>query len=462
MAPGPKPINNLISQFKLMSDFDRDALGIVGAGFRDYGDVWQITVGQFQQFMFKHPDHYHQILVTDADKFHKDANYKNPHKGLARFMGNGLVTSDGEFWRRQRKLMQPAFHSKRIEAYAETMVAETLHEIDGWRDGRLLNVDQSMMEMTLRIVVQALFNSDVSEDAVRVGEAMTVFQEMQNNQNQMLPAWVPTPTELKTRAAIRDLDAIVYRLIAERRATPDDRGDLLSMLLEAQDDDGNGMTDRQLRDELVTLFLAGHETTANSLNWTFVLLAQHPHVQATLLEEIDTVLGGRKPTLADLRSLPYLDRVVKESMRFYPAVPAIGRQAITDVEVGGYLVPKGSSINLFFIQTHRDSRWWGEDALAFNPDRFTPEQDKERHKYAYIPFSSGPRVCIGNSFAIMEARLLLATILQQWTLELVGDAPQPEPLITLRPKGGLRMMARCRRALMSQTEAPGDLMPALA
>jgi cytochrome P450 len=443
-APGPQPITNLLAQIKLMRDFDRDAFGVVMSGFREYGDIWQITAGGTQTVMLAHPDHLHQVMVTDADKFTKDAGYKDKDKGLARFMGNGLVTSDGEFWRRQRKLMQPSFHAKRIEAYAETMVEHTHIQMRDWRAGALIDVSEQMMELTLNIVVEALFKADVSDDAQRIGEAMDVFQEMQKNQNQLLPTWLPTPTELRTRKATRDLDAIIYRLIAERRANPVERGDLLTMLLEARDDDGQGMTDLQIRDELVTLFLAGHETTANSLNWTFILLAQHPQVQARLLDEIDTVLGGRAPTLADLRALPYLDQVVKESMRIYPAVPAVGRQAKEDVIIGGYLIPKGSSLNLFTWVTHQDKRWWGDDATEFKPQRFAPEREAEQKKYSYLPFAAGPRVCIGNSFAMMEARLLLATILQRWTLHLVGAAPQPEPLITLRPKGGLKMRAEAR------------------
>lgn len=459
IAPGPKPVTNLLSQIRLMGDFDRDTLGLVESGFREHGDLWQITIGQTQQVMIAHPDHLHQVLVTDADKFTKDVGYKDKSKGLARFMGNGLVTSDGEFWRRQRRLMQPTFHAKRIEAYAETMVAHTVAQMGGWRDGAWLDVDHQMMELTLKIVVDALFRTDISEDTERIGAAMTVFQEMQNSQNQFIPAWVPTPIELRTRKAIRDLDEIVYGLIAERRAEPGDRGDLLAMLLEARDDDGQGMTDQQIRDELVTLFLAGHETTANSLNWTFILLAQHPHALTRLLEEIDTVLGGRLPTLADLRALPYLDQVVKESMRVYPAVPAIGRAAAQDVEIGGYQIPRGSTVNLFLWVTHRDPRWWGEDAAEFKPERFAPEREKEIRKYAYLPFAAGPRVCIGNSFAAMEARLLLATMLQRWTLALApGHTPQPEPLITLRPKGGLRMRIRAREEIGKPQAAPDALV----
>ncbi|MBE0688889.1 MAG: cytochrome P450 [Anaerolineae bacterium] len=443
--PGPKPARNLLDQLKLMSQFDRDALGLINRGFDDYGDVWAIEIGSMKQFMFQHPDHYHEILVTKAASFHKDLNYKDRKKGLGRFMGNGLVTSDGEFWKRQRKLIQPAFHASRIEAYAQAMVDITLAQISGWRHGALIEVHEQMMEATLNVVTRSVFDIDVAQETHTIGAAMTTFQEMSNNQSQMIPAWVPTPLELRTRRALQEMDEIVYGLIRERRAPTGDRGDLLSMLLDARDDDGSGMTDEQIRDELVTLFLAGHETTANSLNWTWYLLAQHPEIEAKLHAEIDSVLAGHAPTLQDLRQLPYTEMVIKESMRLYPAVFAFSRQAIEDVDIDGYAIPKGASLGMFPFATHRDPRWWGDDADQFKPERFAPEQEAQIKKHAYLPFSTGPRVCIGNNFAMMEAQLMLATIAQRWRPELQpGQVVEPEPLITLRPKGGLRMIASAR------------------
>ncbi|MCA9903198.1 MAG: cytochrome P450 [Anaerolineae bacterium] len=444
-APGPKPARNLLEQLRLMSQFDHDTLGMIQRGFDTFGDVWLIEAGKMQQFMFRHPDHYHEILITKASSFHKDLNYKDRKKGLGRFMGNGLVTSDGDFWKRQRKLIQPAFHARRIEAYAQAMVHITLGQIQDWRDDTVIEVSEQMMEATLKVVTRSVFDVDITQATHTIGAAMTTFQNMSNNQNQMIPAWVPTPLELKTRQALHEMDDIVYSLIRERRVSAHDRGDLLSMLLEARDDDGSGMTDEQIRDELVTLFLAGHETTANSLNWTWYLLAQHPEVEAKLHAELDSVLAGRTPTLQDLKQLPYTEMVIKESMRLCPAVYAIGRQAIEDVEIGSYRIPKGASIGIFSFVTHRDPRWWGDDVGQFNPERFAPDQEAQIKKYAYLPFSTGPRICIGNSFAMMEAHLMLATIAQRWRLELQpGQVVEPEPLITLRPKGGLHMIAKSR------------------
>jgi len=428
-----------------MSKFDHDTLGLIKGGFDDYGDVWALDFGSMKQFMFRHPDHYHEILVTKASSFHKDLNYKDRNKGLGRFMGNGLVTSDGEFWKRQRKLIQPAFHARQIETYAQTMVDITLAQISNWRDGALVQVDEQMMEATLNVVTKSVFDIDIAEETHTIASALTIFQEMSNNQSQIIPAWVPTPLEMKTRRALRDIDEIIYGLIRERRAAVGERGDLLSMLLSARDDDGDGMTDEQIRDELVTLFLAGHETTANSLNWAWYLLAQHPEVEAKLHDEIDTVLAERAPSLGDLKQLPYTEMVIKEVMRLYPVVFALGRQAIEDVEIGDYLVPKGSSVGVFPFVTHRDPRWWGDDADQFKPERFAPEREAQLKKHAYIPFSTGPRICIGNGFAMMEAHLMLATIAQRWQLDLrPSQKVEPEPLITLRLKGGLRMIATAR------------------
>lgn len=453
LVPGPKPASSLYSQIKLALEFDRDAIGLISQGFRDYGDVWQIIAGKSTQYMFAHPDHFHEILVEKSNKFHKDEGYKNTQKGLARFMGNGIVTSDGDFWKRQRKLIQPAFHAKRIETYAETMVDHTLAQIADWRDGEMLDVDHEMMSVTLKIIAKAVFDFDATDEIDSMEGAMVAFQDSFNNANQMIPAWLPTPLELRTRAALKVVDALVYRLISERRQEGGERSDLITLLLAARDEDGNGMSDLHIRDELVTLIMAGHETTANTMNWTFMLLAQHPDVEAALHEELDRVLGGRAPTLADLRGLPYNERVIKESMRLYPAVYAFGREAIEDVEIGGYRIPKGVNVGLFNHVAHRDPRWWGDDADAFKPERWTADFEKGLKKYAYLPFSTGPRVCIGNNFATMEAQLILATIAQRWKLRLAaGQVVQQQPQITLRPRGGLKMRA-VERVEMGEREA---------
>jgi cytochrome P450 len=270
----------------------------------------------------------------------------------------------------------------------------------------------------------------------------------------LIPTRIPTPHELRRRRAGRLLDEIVYRFIREWREKGQDNGDLLSMLLLAEDDEGNRMSDQQARDEAVTLFLAGHETTANTLNWTWYLLAQHPEVEARLHAELDTVLDGRPPVLADLANLPYVEMVIKESMRLYPPAWIIGRQAIEEVEIGGYFVPKGTDVNMVIYQVHHDGRWWPEPE-AFKPERFSPENEVNLHKHAYIPFSAGPRVCIGNSFAMMEARLLLATIAQRYRLSLdAGQRVEMNPMITLNPMGGLPMNVAAREPQLHAVPVP--------
>jgi cytochrome P450 len=442
LAPGAPAVRSLPDKLRMMMAYNSDVFGLVLPPFEQYGDIYQIQVDEGRQYMLRHPDHIHHFLVTDAASYHKDRDYTDPHSGLAFFLGNGLLTSDGAFWRRQRKLMQPAFHTKRIEAYADTMVAYTQRMLEGWHDGAQLDVDHAMMHLTLQIVVKTMFGTEVEEDAERIGNAVDVLQDVTSSFN-LLPHWMPTPGYFRKHAALRDLDEIVYRLIAQRRAEGDDRGDLLSMLLAARDDEGEGMTDQQVRDEAVTIILAGHETTANAMNWTWTLLAQHPHIEARLHDELDTVLGGEPPTLADLRRLPYTEMVVKESMRLYPPAYAFSRVAVQDTTIGEYDVPKGTVVGVMSYAAHRDPRWW-DAADQFIPERFA-EEDPNRPRYAYLPFGGGPRVCIGNSFAMMEAQLLLATIAQRYRLTLPpGHVVVPDPKITLRPKGGLPMFTRQR------------------
>jgi cytochrome P450 len=446
-VPGPAPINSVFGVLRFMRRFQNDAIGIFTEGFKKYGDLHVFRVADLTQYQLSHPDHIHTVLVTESAKFGKDSEYTDPKRGMARFFGTGLLTSNGEFWKRQRKLMQPAFHHKRIEGYAATMSEKTLKMIEGWPDGAVIDVDHQMMQATLMIVVKALFDADAGADLERVSHAMDVIQEVTGSPR-LLPPWVPTPLELRARRALRDLDDVVYRLIRSRRAEGESssRGDLLSMLLEARDDEGNGMTDRQIRDELVTLYLAGHETTANTLNWTWMLLAQHPEVEATLHAELDLVLAGRAPTLADLKALPYTEMVIKEAMRLYPPAFIFSREALEDVQVGGYVLPKGATVAIVSYITHRDPRWWGADADQFKPERFSPERDKSFPKHAYIPFGGGPRVCIGNMFAMMEAQLMLATIASRFTLRLLpGQVVEPDAKLTLRPKGGLPMLVQRRQ-----------------
>lgn len=443
--PGPAPVRSLLAQIKLGLEFPRDPLGILARWQAEYGDFFRLQVGEMQQVFIAHPDDIREVLVTQASKFIKDAQYRDAKAGIARYLGNGLLTSDGEFWKRQRRLVAPAFHPKRIESYAATMVAYTDRMLAGWRDGARLDIADEMTRLTLFIVARALFNADVSGDAARVAAAMETMQRVMG-EGLFLPPWVPDPRQWRANRARRDLDEIVYRMIAEWRAAGGDRGDLLSMLLLAEDEDGKRMTDQQARDELVTLMLAGHETTANTLNWTWLLLAQHPEVEAKLYAELDAVLGGRLPRMEDVANLKYTEMVVKESMRLYPAAWSISREAIEDAPLRSGTLPRGSVAAVMIYFTHRDPRWW-PDPERFDPERFGEENAGAIPRYAYLPFGGGPRVCIGNGFAMMEARLLLATIASRYRLELApGQVVKPAPLITLNPQGGLPMIVRRRSA----------------
>ncbi|HUN05198.1 MAG TPA: cytochrome P450 [Aggregatilineales bacterium] len=439
--PGPPPIGtNLLAQLRFGLHVTGDPLNVMLGWFKQYGDVVHLQFGKEAHVYFlAHPDHFHTVLVEKANQFHKAGSYKDTKRGLARILGNGLVTSDGDYWRRQRKLIQPAFHTRRIEAYAEEMVRLTQLMLQGWQDGKTIEINDVMMRLTLAIVAKTILDTDIRSDAEKIAEAVTIFQHLAFGVD-IFPLWLPTPSHVKQRKAEKAMDDVVAALITQRRKSAEDRGDLLSMLLNSLDESGQGMTDQQIRDEIVTLFLAGHETTANALSWTWYLLAQHPEVEQKLHEELHGILHGRVPTLADLKQLPYTELVLEESMRLYPPVWNMSRQALTDVEVGGYIIPKGSEVNLNTYAMHHDPRWWDE------PEHFNPHRQSSAPKMAYLPFSTGPRVCIGNSFALMEARLILATVASRYRLKMIGRQPpvQMEPLIALRPKGRVSLIAEAR------------------
>ena len=368
-------------------------------------------------------------------------------------MGQGLVTSNGDFWKRQRRLVQPAFHTGRISAYAETMVTYALESMEHWRDGQVLDVDEEMMQLTLMIVGRTLFDADASTTVNQVKKAVSVVQKASNTAN-LLPAWVPTPLRIRSRRANAMLDKIVYGFINQRRATGEDRGDLLSMLLLSQDEDGERMTDKQVRDEAVTLFLAGHETTANALNWTFWLLAQYPEAEARLHQELDSALGGNPPELEDLRRLPYTEMVIKESMRLMPPVWSIGRFNREATEVLGYPFPERSGTQIVIYGVHRHPDIW-QRPDEFVPERWADASINDIPRYAYLPFGGGPRICIGNSFAMMEANLLLATIAGRYRLRLIdGVEIKPQPFITMFPRDGLPMRLEKREIDAAAAKLP--------
>ena len=449
LPPGPPPVpNNFLAQLRFGRSFiGGGILRTIAQAHDTYGDMVHYHLQPSAHIVLvRSTEATHQILVSKASSFHKGRDYADTKRGLARFLGSGLLTSDGDFWKRQRRLVAPALHTRRVDSYADAMV--TLGEAAGaeWQDGQTIDVDDAMMRLTLAIVARTLFDRDVSGEAHRVGEAMTIFQHMNDRSPDLLPIWMPTRKRLRERSALRDLNAIIYGMIQQRRAEGRDHGDLLSMLLLARDEDGGAMSDVQVRDEATTLFLAGHETTANALNWTWMLLAQHPEAETKLHAELDHVLAGRAPTLADLPNLPWTEMVIKESMRLYPPAWGFGRRAIVDVEIDGFHLPKDCEVYLSPYHMHRHPALW-PDPERFDPERFSPEREAAIPRMAYLPFSTGPRVCIGSAFAMMEARLLLAALARRWQLRLLSDQPiQPEPMITLRPSEGLRMRVQARQA----------------
>jgi len=408
-----------------------------------YGDIVGIRVVNFRNIFINHPDLIEEVLVGHPRRYVKGRVLRaNRH-----VFGEGLLTSEGDFWLRQRRLVQPSFHRARINAYADTMVQYTQQMLESWRGGEERDVHQEMMRLTLRIVAKTLFDADVASDAQEVGKSLELLLELGANFRRTLfvPHWVPTPTNLRIKREIAYIESILYRIIGERRASGRDTGDLLSMLLRAQDEDGSRMTDKQLRDETLTLFLAGHETTAASLSWTWWLLAQNSRVEAKLHAELDQVLGGRAPSLDDLPRLPYTANVITESMRLYPPAWGLARVVVEDHELGGYPVRKGMGVAMAQWVVHRDPRWY-DAPEEFRPERWEDDLLKRIPRFAYFPFGGGPRQCIGNSFAVMEATLILATVAQKYRLRLVPNHPVvPLASITLRPRHGVRVILEERQ-----------------
>jgi cytochrome P450 len=377
------------------------------------------------------------VLVENNRNFTKTRILKRNR----RLLGEGLLTSEGEFWRRQRRLAQPAFHRKRVAAYGEVMAAFAERSLGAWRDGQTIDVHEEMMHLTLEIVAKCLFDADVGARTTDVGKAMKVALEDFSSQRRLLriPKGIPTPHNIRFEMAARRLDGVAGAIIENRRKSEEDRGDLLSMLMLAEDDSGERMTDKQLRDEVMTLFLAGHETTANALSWTFWLLSLNPEVEHELAEELARVLGGRPPTTSDLPALPYVECVLKESMRLYPPAWVVGREAIAECEVGGYRMAAGTTALMSQWIVHRDHRYH-EDPERFDPDRWTAQYEKALPRFAYFPFGGGPRQCIGASFAMTEACLILAAVAKRFKMELApGQRVEPYASITLRPEKGIRM-----------------------
>ena len=439
--PGPKGTRVM----GVMREFNRDSLGFIERMQREYGDiVWTRFLYVPALFLY-HPDQIEYVLTTNTKNFKKAMTLRSNF--FQRLVGNGLLTSEGEEWKRQRRLSNPAFHRERVATYATTMVDYAKRLVANWQTDETRDMHREMMRLTLEIVVRCLFSADVSSDVDHVGAILT--EMVKPFASQATLKWIlnnrlPTPEHIRFHRLARKIDAVVYRLIAERRASGRDEGDLLSMLLAAHDEDGSGMNDQQLRDEVMTLFLAGHETTALTLAWSWYLLGENPEAEKKFHAELDQVLGARDATFADLPRLKFTEQIVKESMRLYPPAYGLGREAINDCEIGGYPVPAGTQVFMFQWATHRDARFF-DQPLEFNPERWTAAFESQLPKYAYLPFGAGPRVCIGASFAMMEMILVLATIGQRFRLQLVPDHPvEVYPAMSLRPKDGVKVILRNR------------------
>ncbi len=435
LPPGPKGLPVVGNALQ----FQRDPLRFIRETQQTYGRVATIHIGKQPFVLFFQPEHVRYILTENQ------RNFVKPNRGgganLRYLLGDGLLTIDGEFHRQQRRLVQPAFHKRRVEGYADIMVQFTEEMLVQWQPGSTINIAQAMQQLTLSIIAKSLFNIDSPSLIAELGVA---FNDVINNGRSLasrrtLRLNLPFTKYGKVVSGKRTLDEFEYNLIAERRKDGRDMGDVLSMLLHAQEE-GDTLTDKQVHDHILTFVAAGHETAQNTLSWTFYLLSQHPDKRDKLLNELQTVLARRSPTVADLANLPYLAWVINESWRMLPPAWIQGRRAVNDFDLDGYHFPAGTIGMISQWVTHNLPDIWGDPA-TFRPERWDPANSQKVPQWAYFPFGGGSRICIGMPFAEMETKLLLATILQRYAPRLVPGFPVvPKPRVTLRPKYGMRMI----------------------
>lgn len=439
IAPGPRGSVFFGSVFEMR----RDPLDFVLKLARDYGDIARIRLLSQPGFIVSRPDYARHVLVDNQQNYGRNSV---THKMMRSVVGNGLATNDGAFWLHQRRLMQPTFHHKRILSFGTQMTEATVAMLERWQNlaGHEQPVDilAQMHRLTLHIVGLTLFHIDLSDEANATGSAFTLVFKLLMDYFYLPfpPLSVPTPRNRRLKAALRTLDEIVYGIIRARRAQHDWPVDLLSMLLEAHDEEtGEHMTDQQIRDEIITILLAGQETSATTLAWIWYLISQHPDAEQRLSAELESVLGGRLPTVEDLSNLPFTQMLIKESMRLYPVAWSIPRHTIHEDTIGGYPISANSLMWINLYTAHRHPDFW-DDPDVFNPERFTPEREAARPRFAYFPFGGGPHLCIGNGFAMMEIQLILATIVQRYRLDLVpSHEVNMTTTPTLQPAGGLPM-----------------------
>jgi cytochrome P450 len=437
--PGPRgyPILGMLPQ--LRADPIRTFLDAAD----EYGEVVHLKAGPYHGYLLSDPADIKHVLQDNARNYHKSPLYDRLKDGI----GNGLLTSEDAFWLRQRRLAQPAFHKQRLGAMADAMVACTARALDAWEDradrGEPLDLVGEMMSLTQAIIVRTMFSTDLGSAADIVNRTWPIINQRigETFWSTKLETKLPIPANRRFARALHELESVVYRIIAERRDSRRDEADLLSMFLSARDEEtGEGMTDRQLRDEVMTMLLAGHETTSLLLSWTYYVLSQQPGAAQRIADEVDAVAGDAPPGFAHLERLTWTRMVLEEVLRLYPPAWGFSRLALHEDEIGGYRVPEGSIVFLIPFVLHRRPKLW-PDPERFDPERFAPGRESGRHRFAYLPFGAGPRGCIGNQFAMVEAQLIVASIAQRYRVELApGQAIRPDPLITLRPKPGIQAM----------------------
>lgn len=439
IPPGPYgyPLVGVLPQMR------RNMLQFLTESVQQYGDVVLLRMGSKRVTLLCHPEHISHVLQENHSNYRKSEFIKK----IKPFLGQGLATSEGEVWRRQRRLAQPAFHRQRIAGLAKVVTGATEDMLASWGDyansRKTIDVLNEMMQLTGQIIVRALFGTEISHSERVLTEEFSIVTQYSLKRILSVIDWgefLPTPSRRQFDRAMDHLNEVVWGIIRARRKSNEGREDLLSMLLNAQDSETNErMNDEQLRDEVMTMFFAGHETTGLALTWTWYLLAQHSEIEKRLREEVEGVLQDRVSTIDDLSSLIYTKMVIQEAMRLYPPAWVISRAAIRDDEIGGYRIPANSALLLSPYLTHRHPKFWN-DPEQFDPERFSPNKDDERPRYAYYPFSGGPRHCIGEQFALMEAQLIVATVVRRFHLDgIPGQKVEPQPLLTLRPQHGLPM-----------------------
>jgi cytochrome P450 len=425
--------------------FASDPLAFLIGAARAHGPVVPLRFGRTRVYLLSDPSLIEEVLVAKRRSFIKSKAYRAQRP----LLGNGLFLSEGDTWLRQRRLAQPAFHPERIVSYAPIVITDTQRMLDSWSEGDTRDVHAEMMRLTVGIIAKILFGADVADSLERVGAALDAAMQRHAGRRglaRLLPEWIPLGAQRRYRQRIREVDEAIFEIIRRRRGSDDHAGDLLSMLLASRDEEGDntGMSDEQLRDEMMTLLFAGHETTANALTWAWVLLARHPEIEARLAEEVRTLLGGRLATGGDVRRLRYTEAVVQETMRLYPPVWVMSREAVEDVIIGGYGIPAGAVVLMSQWVIHRDPARF-DSPETFRPERWTDGSLGDLPRFAYFPFGGGPRVCIGASFAMTEAVLALATITQRFRFLLGPETViTPWPTITLRPRGEVPCLVRRR------------------